>query len=138
MLADWLVILAAAVTPLLAYAGVLQGNRRARKRDVEDRAAAVEEDHRIRREQTLAQLQWACNHSTSDNPRASEMGVAALSAMKAAGLLERQDELVLDAVLDVMLALPLSRLAETPGARVAQLATIETIDPASAKGLEEA
>lgn len=137
MLADWLVIAAAVLTPVTAYLGVVQANRRARSRDQEDRVGAVEQDRRTRREQTLSQFQWACNHVTSGDPATSALGVATLTGMKRAGLLEPQDATVLEEVLKVLLANPLARLSQSPDAGVARVGTLEATEPAVAQRPEE-
>lgn len=92
-------------TPVLAFAGAVTGHWWARK-------GAVELDTWRRREETMRLVRWAVEQSAGDSDRAAAAGTAALEALVSSELLQEHDRVLVEGVIDALLAEDLAAYAE--------------------------
>jgi hypothetical protein len=93
---DFLAVALAVALPLVTFAGGALVGWWARR-------GAVELDTWRRREETMRMLRWAAEHAISADPRISDMGVAALEALRFdSELLQPVDYPLVDAVTDAV------------------------------------
>ncbi len=107
-LPTWAVYAVAFGTPLLAFLGVVVGHALLRR-------TANELDVWRRREETMRMLRWASEQAASTEPAQARMGIAALDALSSSELLQEPDGMIVDAVLDSLLAEPVEQIEDGPG-----------------------
>lgn len=119
-LPTWAVYAVAFGTPLLAFLGVVVGHALLRR-------TANELDVWRRREETMRMLRWASEQAASAEPIKARMGIAALDALSSSELLQQPDSMLVDAVLDSLLADPVEEIEE--GAEEVDVIEIDSSDP---------
>ena len=91
VVADWIVVLVAVATPVLAFSGAFIGH-------VMSRRTAVENDLWRRREERLRTMRWAAEQAVSSDQATAVLGVATLEALRFSELLQPVDIALVDAV----------------------------------------
>jgi hypothetical protein len=91
----WVAVVIAVGSPLLAFAGVLVAQWLTRR-------TAHESEIRWRREETMRMLRWAAELAADGDPARKKVGVAALDALDDSEMLQRDDQALISAVLEVL------------------------------------
>jgi hypothetical protein len=93
----WVVLVIAVGSPLLAFCGVVLAQWLTRK-------TANESEIRWQREETMRMLRWAADLASEQDPNRSAVGIAALDALDDSPLLQPEDQLLISAVLEAIVA----------------------------------
>lgn len=93
----WVALVIAVGSPLLAFLGVVLAQWLTRK-------TAHESDIRWQREETMRMLRWATDVASEEAPHRSSVGIAALDALDDSPLLQQEDQLLISAVLEAIIA----------------------------------
>jgi hypothetical protein len=94
-------------TPLLTLAGVLVAQWILRK-------GANELETRSKREETLRVLRWSAELAVSDDEGKAKLGVSQLNALGDSDLLDRHQQLFVDAALRAVVDVPVEEIEQAP------------------------
>jgi hypothetical protein len=114
-LPTWAVYLLSFGSPVLAFVGVLVGQRI-------NLRAATQLEARSKREEVMRDLRWAAELAVSDDEGHARLGVAELRALGESDLLDDSEQLFIDAALNAVVNVP-AREIEQLGGNVQVIAT---------------
>lgn len=90
------------------------------------RLGAVELDRWRRREETMRMLRWAAERAL--DPDHQSVGVAALTALNDSEMLQPEDQALIDAVIEAVLAEPIAEYSEAAEQQSGQVVVVQIDD----------